>query len=160
MELKDLANCRVVAVAHFNISEAEEFAEKGVARRNGVLWDALIETETQALPKVDVLIFVSEYMSAKITARIDALRFADTRVIPNFTLARNVETASAIPERHAISIGSLEPRKNQQFLIRVIAECKKSIPSNQNPSNYHYYILQYFGCCHRIHSPFDGIDRG
>ncbi|MEM7084073.1 MAG: glycosyltransferase family 4 protein [Pseudomonadota bacterium] len=126
LTLKEVIPFRLTTVAHFNISESLEFASKGITAPGDSLWASLVHTEQTALPNVDRLIFVSHYMKREICRRIPALSSTRTCVLPNFTAASEdfVRTSLSRPHRVA-TIGSLEPRKNQAFLIKVIDACRK-----------------------------------
>ncbi len=111
----------VALTVHFNVSEAQEFVDKGLARRDGALYQALVETEDRAMTQVDRLIFVSEFSERVCRARNPGL--ADSQVLANFVPEPDTpEVESTLAD--AVAIGSLEGRKNQQFLLRVIAECR------------------------------------
>lgn len=115
---------RLVGVIHFNISEALEYAEKGIARENGKLWCSLMANEREVLPRLDQLVFVSGFMQEVVGARLPELASVQQIVISNFP----VWSASGSPDTadvpgDMIAIGTLEARKNQGFLLRVLAEC-------------------------------------
>lgn len=117
---------RVVAVLHFNISEAYEYQLNGMTREGGVLWRSLMRTEQEVLPQLDKVIFVSDYMRRVVQARNPALDDARVTVIPNFP-EHPVECPGEARPLHAdiISIGTLEPRKNQGYLLQILAEAKR-----------------------------------
>ena len=125
LEVAPEFGCRVVAVAHFNVSEANEFVDKGITEPGAALWQELMATDATALPQVDRLIVVSRFMRESLFSRIPALRNSDCIVLPNICPVAPGPESNARPRRDAVSIGSLESRKNQQFLLRVIAECKQ-----------------------------------
>lgn len=117
---------RLVAVLHFNISEAYEYRLNGLTSEGGELWRSLMRTEQEALPQLDKIIFVSDYMRRIVLERNPALTDVQVEVIPNFP-----EHATAIPSADQpvrgdiISIGTLEPRKNQGYLLHVLAEARR-----------------------------------
>ncbi len=114
---------RLVAVLHFNISEAYEYQLNGVTREGGTLWDSLMRTEQEVLPQLDKIIFVSDYMRRIVLARNPALADVEQEVIPNFPEHAAVNPSLAQPVHgDIISIGTLEPRKNQAYLLHVLAE--------------------------------------
>ena len=117
---------RLVTVSHFNISEAYENQLNGLTREGGRLWNTLMRIERESLPEVDTLIFVSEYMQRVVCARNSALERVEQKVIPNFPSQRfSVEPPRSAWEGDIISIGTMEPRKNQGFLLHVLAEAKR-----------------------------------
>jgi glycosyltransferase involved in cell wall biosynthesis len=117
-------SCRVVAVVHFNISEASEAVIRGWTAAGRPLWRTLMQTERQVLPRVDQLIFVSDFMRRVVNERIPELANLPQSVISNFVSLDGDKVDSGIDlSADMIAIGTLEPRKNQGFLLRVLSEC-------------------------------------
>jgi len=116
---------RLVAVLHFNISEAYEFQLHGLTREGGPLWRSLMRLEQEVLPQLDKLIFVSDYMRRIVLARNPAAADVAHTVIPNFPEYEVQEDTSIAERADLISIGTLEPRKNQIYLLQVLAEAKR-----------------------------------
>lgn len=121
--------CRVVAVIHYNASQAEELLMKGEARRGGPLWRFMAAAEAQSLPRVDHLIFVSKFMQGEIGRRMPAVDAVAQSVIPNFIgspvpMPAPGDGGCVRAERDLIAIGTLEARKNQAFLLHVLARAK------------------------------------
>lgn len=115
---------RLVGVVHFNISEALEYVEKGIAKENGTLWRSLMRNERKVLPGLDQIIFVSGFMQQVVGARLPELAGVPQTVIPNFPALSDGSTPNkADVTGDMIAIGTLEARKNQGFLLRVLAEC-------------------------------------
>lgn len=115
--------CRVVTVIHYNTSQADELVMKGEATPGGPLWRALVSAEAQALPQVDHIIFVSAFMQAEIRARMAAIGAVPQSVIPNF-IGRTLPHGASPHGGDLIAIGTLEARKNQAFLLQVLARAK------------------------------------
>lgn len=117
-------NFRLVGVIHFNISEALENVERGISEKNGKLWHNLMENERNVLPKLDQIVFVSSFMQQVVGARLPALAGVPQVVISNFPAISGGSTLSkASVSGDLIAIGTLEPRKNQGFLLQILAEC-------------------------------------
>ena len=116
--------CRVVAVVHYNLSEAYELFMKGSAKTDGPLWHFVTATERQALPQVDQIIFVSEFMRKVLLDRLPDISNVPQTVIPNFVPCPGADGIQPETAADMISIGTLEPRKNQAFLLRVLARTK------------------------------------
>lgn len=116
---------RVALVTHFNVSQAHEFALKGQIREGGRYYQSIRRMERRVLLQVDRLVYVSEFMGSVLEKEIPGIGAVASAVIPNF-LARP-PAAERLPgeQRDLISIGTLEPRKNQQFLLRVLAEAAR-----------------------------------
>lgn len=126
LDARKSSKCRVVAVSHFNLSEASEVVTKGVANEGGVLCRKLMRTESNSLTRVDQLIFVSKFMSQVVNQRLPQLSKVPQAVIPNFS-SKPVKASSvdAVFTGDLIAIGTLEPRKNQGYLLQVLEACKK-----------------------------------
>lgn len=116
---------RLVTVLHFNISEAYEARLNGLTREGGPLWRSLMRLEQEVLPQLDKLIFVSDYMRRIVLARNPSMAAVEQAVIPNFPEHEIEQVANAAPRADIISIGTLEPRKNQGYLLHVLAEAKR-----------------------------------
>lgn len=116
---------RLVAVLHFNISEAYESQLNGLTREDGPLWRRLMRLEQETLPQLDKVIFVSDYMRRVVLARNPGMVAVEQAVIPNFPEHEVEQIADVAPRADIISIGTLEPRKNQGYLLHVLAEAKR-----------------------------------
>ena len=111
---------RVVMVTHFNISQAEEWAGKGMIDKTDKLYQSIQHFEETVLPRLNGLVFVSEFMKQELLKRIPAIRNVNTTIVPNFLadpgLNTHTETTADL-----INIGTLEARKNQSYLLDIIA---------------------------------------
>jgi glycosyltransferase involved in cell wall biosynthesis len=115
---------RLVGVIHYNISEAEEYVEKGIAKMSDSLWRNLMRNEQKVLPKLDQIIFVSAFMQQVVSSRLHELGSVPQTVISNFLTSSQIHTEiKSDAAVDMIAIGTLEARKNQGFLLRVLAEC-------------------------------------
>ncbi len=113
-------NQRVVMVAHFNISQADEWAGKGLIPNGGRLYCAIQAFEAEVLPRLDGLVFVSDFMRRELVGRIPAITKVAAEVVPNFLPDPGLpvdQTAVA----DLINIGTLEARKNQHYLLEIVA---------------------------------------
>jgi glycosyltransferase involved in cell wall biosynthesis len=116
---------QVISIVHYNISEANEIATKGLTAEGRPLWQQMMQTEREILPQVDKLIFVSNFMRLTVNQRLQNLSSTPQIVIPNFSALPWAEAGKgSLISGDIITIGSLEPRKNQSFLLYVLAECK------------------------------------
>ena len=120
LKIRNTIPCRVVSVVHYNVSEAYELSMKGEASEGGALWRDVMKTEREALSQVNQIIFVSDVMRKLILERLPDLAHVPHAVIPNF-VARPTVQGNLDVMADMISIGTLEPRKNQEFLLRVLA---------------------------------------
>ena len=111
---------KVVMVTHFNISQAEEWAGKGMIAKTDKLYQSIQHFEETVLPQLNGLVFVSEFMKQELLKRIPAISNVKTVVVPNFLadpgLINHAETTADL-----INIGTLEARKNQSYLLDIIA---------------------------------------
>ncbi|MEN8704733.1 MAG: glycosyltransferase family 4 protein [Nocardioides marinisabuli] len=114
----------VVMAAHFNVSEADEWAGKGEIRPGGRLFRAIRDLEARVLPRLDGLVFVSEAARRDCLARVPAAAAVPSVVVPNAVPA-GAPSPSAGPLRDLVTVGSLEPRKNQGYLLEVVAEARR-----------------------------------
>jgi glycosyltransferase involved in cell wall biosynthesis len=114
------AKQRVVMVTHFNISQADEWAGKGLISNGDQLFQAIQNFEARVLPQLDGLVFVSEFMQRELVKRIPAISSVNATVVPNFLPDPGLPAAQpAVAD--LINIGTLEARKNQQYLLDIIA---------------------------------------
>lgn len=117
---------RVVMIAHFNISEADEWAGKGVIAKNGKLFEQIRAFEAQVIPCVDLLVFVSGFMQRDIYHRIPMAAAVVGRVIPNFISERYGGQAMQAITGDLICVGTLERRKNQRYALEIVAAARQS----------------------------------
>jgi glycosyltransferase involved in cell wall biosynthesis len=123
LSLKKELRCRVVVVCHFNISEANELVAKGVTEEGGPLYRHAVCTEEATLPAVDQLIFVSKFVGDIVNKRLE-LDHSKQLVIPNFPAEPQAISNDGINiSGDLIAIGTLEDRKNQRYILHVLAAC-------------------------------------
>jgi glycosyltransferase involved in cell wall biosynthesis len=116
---------RVVMVTHFNVSQADEWVGKNMINIDSCIYRSIQNFEAEVLPKLDGLVFVSRFMQQELSRRIPAIGTVPFSVMPNF-LPDPGEPAIREPVRDLISIGTLEARKNQQYLLEIIAALQES----------------------------------
>ena len=116
--------CRVVTVIHYNVSMADELRMKGQAKTDGPLWRFIVSAEKESLPLVDHIIFVSAFMQREIGARMAAVASVPQSVISNFIGRSSLSGERLAAVGDLIAIGTLEARKNQAFLLHVLARAK------------------------------------
>lgn len=115
---------KIVLVVHFNISQADEWAEKKFIKAGEHLYNAIRRLEASTLPRLDGLVFVSEFMRQQLINKIPEIKSVPSAIIPNF-IPDPGASSTVKPTADLISIGTLEPRKNQQYLLDIIAELRK-----------------------------------
>lgn len=116
---------RVVMVAHFNISQADEWVGKGMISEGGTTYRSIRRFEADVLPRLDGLVFVSDFMRKEIISRIPAVSGVPYRIVPNFLADPGSQPESAIPDTDLICIGTLEPRKNQRYALEIVSAATK-----------------------------------
>ncbi len=114
----------VVLAVHFNVSQADEWADHGYIARGARLYRQIAALEGHVLPRVDRLIFPSRFMMERVAGRIGEIVDVPRWCIPNFVAARGAG-AAARPLGDLISVGTLDARKNHAFLLRVLAACHR-----------------------------------
>ncbi len=113
----------VVMAVHFNVSQADELVKKGTITIGDPLYRSICAAEDHTLPQLDGLVFVSQFMRGQLQRRIPSLTKLPSAVLPNFV------PDPGSPTRHQamsdlISIGSLEPRKNQAYILDILAAAR------------------------------------
>jgi glycosyltransferase involved in cell wall biosynthesis len=120
------ARQRVTLVVHFNESQADEWVGKGALGEDSAAVQDIRAFEARVLAHVDRLVFVSAWMRDRIAARIPAVRGVPQAMIPNFVAdPGDAMRAEKVPSRDLIAIGTLEPRKNQAYLLDIVAAAAK-----------------------------------
>lgn len=117
---------RVALVVHFNVSQSEEWIGKGMIARDGSIDRGIRALESSVVRRLQGLIFVSAFMLRELGKVWPGLDQSNAAIIPNFV--KPLSGASALPSvagRDLICIGTLEPRKNQGFLLEVLAEARR-----------------------------------
>ena len=112
---------RVVMAVHFNISQADEWVGKGMICEGSALYCAIRKFEANILPRLDGLVFVSDFMRREVAARIPATTEVPYRILPNFLQDPGPVVYTVQPKTDLICIGTLEPRKNQRYAIEIVA---------------------------------------
>ena len=121
VSIRRLPSHRVVLAVHYNVSQAEEMANRGNLRRGVQLYRRILFQEKATLQAVDKVIVFSTFMRDQLIRHTGIS--SGFEVIPN-----TAPTPDPIPSavcRDLITIGSLEPRKNHEFLLRVLAEARR-----------------------------------
>jgi glycosyltransferase involved in cell wall biosynthesis len=110
----------VAMVAHFNISQADEWShDKGLIRDGGAMYRTIRRLEDEVLPRLDGIVYVSKFMKEVLERRLPALADVPSRVIPNFVATPPLVRQR--PTRDIITVGALEVRKNHAYLLDIIA---------------------------------------
>lgn len=111
---------RVVLAVHFNVSQADEMVDRKVLRRFSWLYRLIQREERDVLVKADSVVFFSEFMRKVV---IDCgLVLRHVAVIPH--TAAKPQPGQTTEARDLLAIGTLEPRKNQKYLLEVLHEAE------------------------------------
>ncbi len=117
---------RVVQVVHFNVSQADEWIGKGMIAPGGWMDRNIRHLEREVLTRVNGLVCVSAFMKHELVKSIPALGGMRCAVIPNFVRPLGPdERVERVTGRDLVAIGTLESRKNQRFLLEVLALAKQ-----------------------------------
>lgn len=114
----------VVMVAHFNVSQADEWVGKGLISDGDRLYRSIQCLEENILPRLNGLVFVSKFMQQELITRIPAIANIASTIVPNFLTDPGLPKPME-PIADLINIGTLERRKNQQYLLEIIAALRK-----------------------------------
>jgi glycosyltransferase involved in cell wall biosynthesis len=116
---------RVVMVAHFNLSQAWEWAEMGKLSPHGVVYRSIRHLERVVLPQLDGIVYVSRFLKEQVVRLNPGVESVAAVIAPNFLpdcpVNRSVEFVGDV-----VTVGTLEPRKNHAYLLHVIAEARES----------------------------------
>ncbi|MGK7922759.1 MAG: glycosyltransferase family 4 protein [Trichodesmium sp.] len=119
---------KVIMVVHFNISQADEWAEKKKINQESWIYRQIQKLEHQIIPQLNGIIYVSRYSQEIMEKKIPETANMNSIILHNFiqepTQLEREKNYQKI-NRDLINIGSLEPRKNQSYLLQVLAETKK-----------------------------------
>ncbi|GAA1134034.1 hypothetical protein GCM10009630_35290 [Kribbella jejuensis] len=108
----------VVMAAHLNVSQADEWAGKGELPEGGRLYRSIRAYEESLLPRLDGIVYVSDFARSVLEERIPALRNVPSVVVPNPVSASTA--APTTDPADLITVGFLESRKNHAYLIDVL----------------------------------------
>lgn len=123
LDARNRSTQRVVLVVHFNVSQANEWAERGKISFDDAVFRGIQQLEQTVMPRVDGIVYVSRFMQEQLRARIPGIERVEAAVIPNFVSPPAGEAGDVSGD--LINIGTLEPRKNQRYLIDVLAHAKQ-----------------------------------
>ena len=112
---------KVKMAVHFNGSQADEWVSQVGLSPTSRVYAGIRARERRVLPALDGIVYVSRYMQSELERAIPALREVESAVVPNFVPAI-APTGVQDKTGDLISIGTLEPRKNQAYLLRVLYE--------------------------------------
>ena len=124
LEARTTENQKVIMAVHFNISQADEWAYKGKIKIGSWVYNKIKTLENEVIPLLDAIVYISSFMKETIEKNISKSTKLKSIVSPNFIFTPKPLDSNNI-EGDLISIGTLEYRKNQSYLLRVLSEAKK-----------------------------------
>jgi glycosyltransferase involved in cell wall biosynthesis len=110
----------VVMVAHFNVSQADEWADRGEIDRGGRYYESIRDFESEVLPRLDGIVYVSAWAGDLLQTRVAGLTAVPSVTVPNFVDLRRHGLSDPPVVGDLVSVGTLEPRKNQGYLLEVL----------------------------------------
>lgn len=111
----------VVMAVHFSTSQADEWAGKGRIAEGGRVYRSIRRLEASVLGRLDGVVFVSAAARDELWTAVPPA--VPTATIPNFLVTRGPATDLA-RRADLVTVGSLEPRKNQRYLLEVLAAAR------------------------------------
>jgi glycosyltransferase involved in cell wall biosynthesis len=116
---------RVVMAIHFRVSQADEWADKELIRKNGAVFRQIRRTEREVIPQVDGIVAVSRWARDALLSWLPEAAAVPCAVIGNFVTAM---PPAPEPELlgDLVTVGNLELVKNHRYLLRVLAEAKQA----------------------------------
>src|SRR5262249_9075552 len=116
---------RVIMAVHFRISQADEWADKNLIKRDGTVFRAIRQVEREVIPQVDGLVYVSRWARNALVGWLPESAAVPYAVIGNFVAPLHPELDPQ-PLGDLVTIGNLELVKNHRFMLRVLAEAKRA----------------------------------
>lgn len=117
---------RVVLAVHFRISQADEWADKELIKRDGRVFREIRELESDVIPQVDGLVYVSTWAKEALADWFPGTLTVPSAVLPNFvapledTLAHDEDLADLV------TVGNLDLVKNHRYMLRVLAAANEA----------------------------------
>jgi glycosyltransferase involved in cell wall biosynthesis len=115
---------RVVMAVHFRISQADEWVDKNLIRRDGVVFRGIRHLEREVIPQVDGLMYVSKWARDALVSWLPEAADVPSTVIGNF-VAPLPPRPSQEPLGDLVTVGHLEPVKNHRYILAVLAEAQR-----------------------------------
>ena len=113
---------RVIMAIHFQTSQADEWARKGVLPLNGTVYRSIRDFERNVIPEVDGIVFVSQGARHDLLSWLPEADAVQSAVIPNFLRPESVGPQRQLGD--LVTVGSLEIAKNHRFLLKVLHEAQ------------------------------------
>ena len=128
LRVRKSAGQRVVMAVHFSVSDTETWAasmrEKGPIRRDGKVFRAIRKFESEVIPQLDGIVYVSEWARDALIGWLPEAKVVPSTVIGNF-VAPFAAAPRQKPLADLVTVGNLDRVKNHRFLLEVLAEAKR-----------------------------------
>lgn len=124
LDARRSAHQRVVMAVHFSHSQADEWVAKGRIRGDGRVYRAIDRLERETLPRLDGIVYLSDYMRRHIERRHPGIMAVRSETIPNFVTRPRLRQSVA-DGADLITIGALDTNKNQRYILEVLAEAAR-----------------------------------
>lgn len=116
---------RVIMAIHFRVSQADEWADKKLIKQDGRVFRGIRQVEREVIPQLDGLVAVAKWARDALVSWLPEAAAVPYTVVGNFV---DPLPAQADPEPlgDLVTVGNLELVKNHRFLLRALAEAKRS----------------------------------
>src|SRR5215510_2989596 len=116
---------RVIMAIHFRVSQADEWADKDLIKRDGPVFRGIRQVEREVIPQLDGLVPVTKWARDALVSWLPEAATVPYTVIGNFVAPIHHEPDPK-PLGDLVTIGNLELVKNHRFLLRTLAEAKRN----------------------------------
>jgi glycosyltransferase involved in cell wall biosynthesis len=116
---------RVVMAVHFRVSQADEWVHMKQICRDGRVFSKIRQDEREVIPRVDGLVFVSEWARNALLNWFPEAGDVPFAVIGNFVAPHPYASGQAYIA-DLVTIGRLEPVKNHRFMLEVLAAANRA----------------------------------
>lgn len=112
----------VIRAMHNALSEADEWVSHGAITTSSQQYRTMQHQERATLTRLNGLVFFSQEQRAQLTSIFPEIAQLASTVVPAFVEAPTADNRT--PTRDAVTVGTLEHRKNHQFLVKTIRAAK------------------------------------
>lgn len=112
----------VVMAVHFNPSQADEWVIWRKIKKGGRAYAAIRRMEADVIPRLDGIVYVCHQARDALTSWLPQANSVPSDVIWNFV---EPVTASTSELGDLVTVGSIEKRKNHDYLLDVLAEANQ-----------------------------------
>ena len=116
---------RVIMAVHFATSNADEPADTGEIKRDGIAFRMIRRSNRETILNIDSMICVSEWARNAILSWLPEAADVPTAIIGNFISSSRLNPGQE-PVSDLVTTGRLNPEKNHLFLLEVLAEAKRA----------------------------------